>query len=103
MKPTLLTAIVLAAVLAPATHAEARGPKPKPAPPSASNTDADDAARVAGNAAITEYIFGNEDVDGLVLRPEGMPVPAQARVRFPSLLHIRGHFVPELVRMAKDL
>lgn len=102
MKPTLTASLLLGAVLALPSTALAAPPKSKPATAPASDADADDAARVGG-AKITEYIFGTEDVDGLVLRPEGMPVAAQARARFPSLLHIRGHFVPELVRMAKDL
>jgi hypothetical protein len=100
MKATLTASLLLGALLALPSTALAAPPKAKPAP--ASDGDADDAARVAGSKT-TSYIFDNEGVDGLVLRPEGMPVAAQARARFPSLLHIRGHFVPELVRMAKDL
>lgn len=102
MTSTLTASLLLGALLALPTTALAAPPKAKPARTPAYDTDADDAARVAGSKT-TEYIFDNEGVDGLVLRPEGMPVAAQARARFPSLLHIRGHFVPELVRMAKDL
>lgn len=102
MTSTLTASLVLGALLSLPSTALAAPPKSTPAAAPAADADADDAARVRG-AKTTAYIFDNEGVDGLVLRPEGMPVAAQARARFPSLLHIRGHFVPELVRMAKDL
>lgn len=99
MKSPLLTTLALLTVFAHATIAEARDKVAKPTAAAAPDSDADDGARVS----TTEYIFDNDDVKGLVLRPEGVPVPAAARARFPSLLSIRGHFLPELVRMAKDV
>jgi hypothetical protein len=102
MKATLTASLLLGALLALPSAALAAPPKAKPAAAPASDADADDAARIGG-ITTSRYIFDPDDVDGLVLKPEGMPVAAQARARFPSLLHIRGHFVPELVRMAKDL
>ncbi len=101
--PTLFagTLASLLVLLVISSTAEAR-PKPRERPAPVVDADADDAARVGGGP-VAEYIFDTEDVDGLVLRPEGMPVAQHTRVRFPSLLNIRGHFVPELVRLAKDL
>jgi hypothetical protein len=68
-----------------------------------SDADADEAARVRGSGQITAYDFEADNVEGLVVRDEGVPVPARMRERFPTLLKIRGHFIPELVRMAKDV
>lgn len=98
---TLAALLVVLVVLVMPSTAQAR-PKPRERPALVVDADADEAARVGGSP-IAEYIFDTEDVDGLVLRPEGMPVAQHTRVRFPSLLSIRGHFVPELVRLAKDL
>lgn len=105
MKTAVLTTVALIVVLAQASLAQARGGKPsKRAAPAASDTDADEAAKVEGRGNhTTAYDFDDDDVRGLVVRPEGMPVGAQARARFPSLLSIRGHFLPELIRMAKDV
>jgi RNA polymerase sigma-70 factor (ECF subfamily) len=103
MKTAALTTVALTTVLAQAAPAEAKDRKPKRATPEASDTDADEAARVKGSGQTTEYIFDGDDVDGLVLRPEGLPVDARTRARFPSLLSIRGHFLPELIIMAKDV
>jgi len=97
--PILLASTLFAGVLAPPSAAFAR---PRKAAPAVAD-DADAAARVADDSPIASYIFDGDDVDGLVLRPEGMPVAQRTRVKFPSLLHVRGHFVPELVRLAKDL
>lgn len=102
MKATLTTMLSLG-LLVHTGSAEAKPKAAKTPAAAADDADADDAARVAGRSRITEYNFDNEDVDGLVLRPEGTAVPASARARFPSLLSIRGLFTRELVRMARDL
>ncbi len=105
MKATIIAAVALTTVLAPGSSALARDRKPAKAAAASHevDADADDSARVSGSGQTTEYIFDNDDVDGMVLRPEGVPVDSRMRARFPSLLSIRGHFVPELIRMAKDI
>ncbi|MBC8066992.1 MAG: hypothetical protein IAG13_01555 [Deltaproteobacteria bacterium] len=103
MKTAVLTTAVLTSVLA-STTAEARAPRPAKRPaPATTDQDADDAARVEGSGQTTQYIFDGDDVEGLVLQPEGFSVSDRARARFPSMLSIRGHFLPELVTMAKDV
>lgn len=103
MKTAMLTTMALTATLVHTSPAEARDRKPKRATPVASDTDADDAARVEGSGQTTQYIFDGDDVEGMVLLPDGLPVDLRTRARFPSLLRIRGHFLPELVTMAKDV
>lgn len=107
MKTTLLTTVALTTVLAQASTAEARDEKPTPrrAAPVASDADADESARKDGAGAVSAYydFVEGDRLTGEVLRPEGVPVDARARARFPSLLSIRGHFMRELITMAKDV
>lgn len=66
--------------------------------------DADDGARRGGTGNLTYYDFVEGDrLEGQILRPEGANVDSRTRVKFPSLISLRGHFLPELIRLAKDL
>lgn len=95
-------ALGLAQLGAPAL-ATARAPtKDRPAS-TASDVDADEAARRTGAGGVTYYDYEADLLKGLVLKPGGAQVSAQARARFKSLITVRGLFTPELVRLAKDL
>jgi hypothetical protein len=64
---------------------------------------ADDAARQADRGPTRVYVYENDDVDGLVLSPEGMPVPGSHQNKHPSLIEIRPHFMDSLFQQAQDI
>ncbi|HWB81933.1 MAG TPA: sigma-70 family RNA polymerase sigma factor [Nannocystaceae bacterium] len=105
MKTAVLTTVALTTVLAQAAPAQAKAPKQRRAAPEVSDSDADDAARKEGAGNVSAYydFVEGDRLTGEVIKPEGMPVDARTRARFPSLLNIRGHFMSELVTMAKDV
>lgn len=105
MKTAVLTTVALTTVLAQAAPAQAKAPKQRRAAPEVSNSDADAGARKEGAGNVSAYydFVEGDRLTGEVLAPEGMPVDARTRARFPSLLNIRGHFMVELITMAKDV
>lgn len=84
----------LAAVLSVSTGA------PAPAP---TQQDADEAARVGTVGGVTVYDFEDDSVEGELLSPEGANLTARGRAKHASLIEIRPHFIPELIRMSYDL
>jgi len=68
----------------------------------ASDQDADTAARGGGGGA-TVYDFDDDNVDGEVLSPEGANIASRAGAKHASLITIRPHFIPELIKMANDV
>ena len=93
-----------AALLTMPTVVAAAEPKSKPAKVEAGDQDADDQARRGGAGGISYYDFVEGDrAEGIVLKPEGTNVGANAKRAWGSLIRLRGHFMPELVRLAKDL
>ena len=101
----------LVAGLLVATPAEAKKPRAKPAaaakaPPAkapASDQDADTAACNTNDEGTTTCWFENDVVGGAVLKPEGQNISARRESPWGSLLRVRAHFLPELVRMAQDV
>lgn len=72
------------------------------APPT--NTDADSAANKGkGASGTTVYDFDDDNVDGELLSPEGANVASRGRTKHASLITIRPHFIPELIKMANDV
>lgn len=65
--------------------------------------DADDAAFKGEQGGATVYDFEDDDVDGEILRPEGALINSRAGTRHASLITLRRHFIPELIRMAEDI
>ena len=53
--------------------------------------------------AVQRFVFGDEDVLGDVQGPDGERLVAVPRVIHPSLIEIRQHFVPEMVKGLEDL
>lgn len=68
-----------------------------------SDQDADEAARVEGDGPTTEYIFDNDHLEGEVLNPDGTMVLHRRSPKMPSMLSLRAHFVPELIRLGSDI
>ncbi|TPV92866.1 MAG: hypothetical protein B7733_23520 [Myxococcales bacterium FL481] len=95
MKRKLPTVMLITgiALLAPqAAHAFAPAPQ-----------DADEAAFKGEQGGATVYDFEDDNVDGEILRPEGALINSRAGTRHASLITLRRHFIPELIRMAEDI
>lgn len=70
----------------------------------AGNQDADADARVsAPNSQTKQYIYDDEDIDGESLRPDHERVDFRPPGKHPSLIQVRAHFIPQLLRMATDV
>lgn len=94
----------LVAGLLVAAPVEAKKPKAAAAAKApASDQDADSAACKTTDEGTTTCWFENDVVGGAVLKPEGQNLSARARTPFGSLIKVRGHFLPELIRMAQDV
>ena len=90
-----LTLLTLLTVLFVSTSAYA-------APPS--DQDADSAANKGrAGGGTTVYDFDDDNVDGELLSPEGANVASRGRTKHASLITIRPHFIPELIKMANDV
>ena len=76
---------------------------PKTADAIHNDADADDAARVGDDGVTAVYEFFDEDVEGENLKDDGTVILHRPRGRHPSLITLRGHFNPELVRLATDV
>jgi hypothetical protein len=70
----------------------------------AAPADADSAA-LSGQGAdgVTVYDFEDDDVDGEILSPEGANLSSRGRSKHASMITIRPHFIPELIKMANDI
>ncbi|MEM9453670.1 MAG: hypothetical protein AAGF11_05795 [Myxococcota bacterium] len=93
---TLLLSTTL--VLAPSTA--------EPAPRETStgtNADADDAAYTGQKGDVSYYEFADDELTGEHLSPDGSLIPWRRPPHHESLIQLRGHFMPELVRMTLDL
>ncbi len=71
----------------------------------ASDQEADSAAMKGkgGGGGTTVYDFDDDNVDGELLSPEGANVASRGRTKHASLITIRPHFIPELIKMANDV
>jgi hypothetical protein len=79
---------------------------PQAAPRAAAPTndvDADEAALKHSDGNVSVYEFADDTLTGDHLSPEGNLIPWRRPPQHPSLIDLRGHFLPELVRLALDL
>lgn len=67
------------------------------------NADADDAAFTGQEGDVSYYEFADDELTGEHLSPDGSLIPWRRPPHHESLIQLRGHFVPELVRLALDL
>lgn len=65
--------------------------------------DADSAAAKGKQGGTTVYDFDDDNVDGELLSPEGANIASRGRTKHASLITIRPHFIPELLKMANDV
>lgn len=69
----------------------------------AGSGDADAAAFKGQQGGTTVYDFDDDNVDGELLSPEGANIASRGRTKHASLITIRPHFIPELIKMANDV
>lgn len=67
--------------------------------------NAADAAAFKGKGAggTTVYDFDDDNVDGELLSPDGANIASRGATKHASLITIRPHFIPELIKMANDV
>jgi hypothetical protein len=51
----------------------------------------------------TEYNFDDDVVEGDLVRPDGEMALARRRGRVSSLIRVREHFIPEMLKSVEDL
>jgi hypothetical protein len=64
---------------------------------------AQEATEPAGEPAATEYNFDDDLVEGDLVRPDGEMLNVRRRGRRGSLIRIREHFIPEMLKSIEDL
>ncbi len=69
----------------------------------AGDTDADSSAARGKAGGTTVYDFDDDNVDGELLSPDGANISSRGRTKHASLITIRPHFIPELIKMAQDV
>ena len=62
-----------------------------------------DAAAPAGNGKVKVYDFSGDTIEGDLIKPEGSTVDARDFAKHSSLITIRTHFIPEIIKSAEDL
>lgn len=60
-----------------------------------------EAEEFGGNT--TEYNFDDDVVEGDLVRPDGEMALARRRGRQSSLIRVRQHFIPEMLKSVEDL
>lgn len=60
-------------------------------------------AQDAGGDQTTTYDFEDDLVTGDLVRPDGELLAARRRGRRASLIRIREHFIPEMLKSVEDL
>lgn len=68
-----------------------------------SGGDADASAFKGTEGGATVYDFEDDNVDGEILSPEGALISSRGRSKHASLITIRPHFIPELIKMSMDI
>jgi hypothetical protein len=65
------------------------------------------AAQPAGDKApagkVKVYDFSGDTIEGDLVKPEGSNVDARDFAKHSSLIRIRQHFIPEIIKSAEDL
>jgi hypothetical protein len=89
---------------------ERRAPPAVPAPAAASPAPRRSAPRPASAAAIPVeppppqvFVFGNEQIEGEATGPEGERIPVLLPTAEPSLIELRRHFIPEVMKSLEEL
>jgi hypothetical protein len=57
----------------------------------------------AGTGKVKVYDFSGDTIEGDLVKPEGSTVDARDFAKHSSLIRIRTHFIPEIIKSAEDL
>lgn len=68
-----------------------------------SNDDADAAAQRTGANGTKQFIYDDEEIGGESLHPDHEPVVQRRPGGHPSLITLRTHFIPQMLKMATDV
>lgn len=60
-------------------------------------------AQDAGFAATTEYNFEDDLVTGDLVRPDGELIGARKKAKVNTLIRVRKHFIPEMLKSVENL
>jgi len=90
-------ALLLSTTLALAPQAQPAAEAP------ANDADADEAALKGSDGTVSIYEFADDKLTGEHLSPDGNLIPWRRPPQHASLIDLRGHFLPELVKLALDL
>ena len=74
-----------------------------PARPDAESSRSDEGAKVEPQGSTRLLIFDGDSLEGEVLSPNGAAVTGRTGVRHASMVGIRPHFIPQLIRQSQDL
>jgi RNA polymerase sigma-70 factor (ECF subfamily) len=102
MKSRTLAAVAITGMLTTTVAAPAAAKKPK-AGSEWIVQDADEAAHKGDDGTTRIYEFDNDHVGGESLSPDGTILMQRPPTSFGSLIHIRPHFMAELVQLANDV
>jgi len=56
-----------------------------------------------GNGKVKVYDFSGDTIEGDLIKPEGSTVDARDFAKHSTLINIRKHFIPEIIKSAEDL
>ena len=57
----------------------------------------------SGGGKVKVYDFSGDTIEGDLIKPEGSTVDARDFAKHSSLIKIRTHFIPEIIKSAEDL
>ncbi|MFH1438593.1 MAG: hypothetical protein ABIJ56_22990 [Pseudomonadota bacterium] len=63
----------------------------------------DDMGGTGGMSQVTEYDFDDDLVTGDLVRPDGELVGARRKSKVSSLIRVRQHFIPEMLKSVENL
>ena len=92
----MLCSFAIGLVIAAAGTAQAQPADKKPAA-------AADKGGGSSTAKVKVYDFSGDTIEGDLIRPEGTTVDARDFAKHSSLIRIRQHFIPEIIKSAEDL
>ena len=61
------------------------------------------AQKAPAQAKVKVYDFSGDTIEGDLIKPEGSTVDARDFAKHSSLIRIRTHFIPEIIKSAEDL
>lgn len=61
------------------------------------------AGGAGGSGKVKVYDFSADTIEGDLIKPEGSTVDARDFAKHSSLIRIRTHFIPEIIKSAEDL